>query len=118
MVKAEPMDSTPAAEASAAEEGFGQVQLQESPELAKLQELPEEVPTQEHQSEAHSVEPWSDENNAVAGNAIHISSQHTRLDEAGKLGAARRSGRLSVSTRVHGPVKAEPTPVTSGLKPS
>ena len=113
------MDSTPAAEASAAEEGFGQVQLQASPELAKLQEVPgEEVPTQGYQSEAPSGEAWADENNAAAGNAIHISVPHSKFDEAGRSGAARCNSRLSASTKVHGHVKTEPAHVTSGLKPS
>ena len=111
-VKAEPVDSI-----AAAEEGFGQVQLQASPELA--QESPEEeMPTQGYQSEVPSGEPWGDENSAAAGNATHISGHHSRLDKAGRSGAARRSGRLSASTQVHGPVKTEPAPVTSGLKPS
>ena len=119
-VKAESMDSTPAAEASAEEEGFGQVQLQASPEVARLQQLPEEeMPTQGYQSEAPSGEPWADENNAAAGNATHISSQHGKCNEAGRSGAAAlRSGRLSASTQVHGHVKTEPAHVTSGLEPS
>ncbi len=113
------MHSTPVAETSAAEEGFGHVQLQASPELAELQELPEEeMPTQGYQSEAPSTECWPDENNAAAGNATLISGPHSNFDEAGKSGAAWRGGRLSASTQAHGHVKTEPAHVTSGLKPS
>ena len=111
------MDSRPAAEANAAEDAFGQVQLQASPGLAN--ELPEEeMATQGYESEAPAGEPWADENDAAAGNATHISGQRSKCDGAGNSGAAQRSGRLSASTQVHGHVKTEPVHVTSGLKPS
>ena len=115
-VKAEPMDSTPIAEPSFAEEGFGQVQLQASPEPAELQGMAEEeVPTQEYQSEEPVREPWANENNAAAGNAIQISGRHSKSGGAGRSRAARRSSRLSASTQAHGNVKTEPAHVTSGL---